>query len=310
MERTLSFLALLVVSLFFVVNVTPVSATENLQYEDSDEYQNSLKEQARNKVTLQVDSSFNEIEEAYEKVQKEEEYIVDLINKYVSDRGATLKSWKENLNWLESNYSELKCQEDVNMRLIDSYVEAYRLVLQDEKLPDEKYVNDTAANVRTYSRTNAVNYAQTYWNNYNPNYPDWTPYGGDCANFVSQCLKAGGKPMTVGPATDFSYWFSSGNTANVNNVSSTWRGADAFRHYWQVNATKYKTFTSFSGAYNYGFKGDAVTWLNSNGRGFHTVIIAGYSNGDLIYSAHTANTFTDSLQAAAAQYSFIIFGMQ
>ncbi len=39
-----------------------------------------------------------------------------------------------------------------------------------------------------------VAYAQKYWNNYNPAYPDFNGQGagGDCTNFVSQALKAGG----------------------------------------------------------------------------------------------------------------------
>ncbi len=47
-----------------------------------------------------------------------------------------------------------------------------------------------------YNPSAATEYARTYWQNYNPNYPNYNyPGGGDCANFVSQCLYAGGFPM-------------------------------------------------------------------------------------------------------------------
>ena len=44
----------------------------------------------------------------------------------------------------------------------------------------------------TYDRGAAVNYARTYCQNYNWNYYDYGSQGGDCANFVSQCMIAGG----------------------------------------------------------------------------------------------------------------------
>ena len=66
-----------------------------------------------------------------------------------------------------------------------------------------------------YDRNAAVNYAKTYWNTANHKcgtYTSCTPYsywgnevcgysshGGDCANFVSQCLLAGGhSPLNTG----------------------------------------------------------------------------------------------------------------
>ena len=71
--------------------------------------------------------------------------------------------------------------------------------------------------VHSYDRDAVVNYAQTYWNTVNhkcgSGYLKCTPYsyfgvehcgygshGGDCANFVSQCLLAGGHPKLKGGA--------------------------------------------------------------------------------------------------------------
>jgi len=42
----------------------------------------------------------------------------------------------------------------------------------------------------SYNRTNAVNYAYTWWNGQNSNYPDFGD--NDCTNFISQAMKAGG----------------------------------------------------------------------------------------------------------------------
>ena len=44
----------------------------------------------------------------------------------------------------------------------------------------------------TYDTRKAVSYARTYCSNYNTRYRNYRNSGGDCANFVSQCLIAGG----------------------------------------------------------------------------------------------------------------------
>lgn len=48
-----------------------------------------------------------------------------------------------------------------------------------------------------FNRTNAQNYIYNYTITPNPAYYDYTGYGGDCTNFVSQVLYAGGMPMTA-----------------------------------------------------------------------------------------------------------------
>jgi cell wall-associated NlpC family hydrolase len=56
-----------------------------------------------------------------------------------------------------------------------------------------------ASAATTYNRAAAVQYADTYWNNYNSAYPSFATKGGDCTNFVSQALYAGGVPMHTSP---------------------------------------------------------------------------------------------------------------
>jgi hypothetical protein len=51
-----------------------------------------------------------------------------------------------------------------------------------------------------YNPQAAVNYANTWWNSRNPMYYDYSP--ADCANFVSQCLIAGGLDLSVHPGAD------------------------------------------------------------------------------------------------------------
>ena len=48
----------------------------------------------------------------------------------------------------------------------------------------------------TYSPTKAIGYAKQYCRSYNPKYLNYRNLGGDSANFVSQCLIAGGEKLT------------------------------------------------------------------------------------------------------------------
>ncbi len=50
-----------------------------------------------------------------------------------------------------------------------------------------------------YGGTAAAQYADTYWSAYNSTYPSFANKGGDCTNFVSQALFAGGLPMRTSP---------------------------------------------------------------------------------------------------------------
>jgi hypothetical protein len=52
----------------------------------------------------------------------------------------------------------------------------------------------------SYDSEAAVNYAETWWNGRNPVYHDYGDY--DCANFVSQCLVAGGLNLGICPYVD------------------------------------------------------------------------------------------------------------
>ncbi len=70
-------------------------------------------------------------------------------------------------------------------------------------------------NYDSYSRLNARDYAFRWWgpkdSDYNPAYSNYNGRGGDCANFVSQCLFAGGIPTSRYWYTDSPYWLGAGN---------------------------------------------------------------------------------------------------
>lgn len=279
-----------------------------------DERLNSI--QNTNPKNLDASDNINEVDLALEMVNNEESYIVDLINS--NGENTNQSNWKFNLNYLKKNYKSLLKIPNINSNYIDSYISAYTFVLKSENSPNEKSadgISSYAQIVDKYNSGAALEYAKKYYSNYNPNYPNWSNYG-DCANFVSQCLRAGGKGMKgkagSSSAANFSNWFSYGKTQNTSNVSATWRGADAFKWYWMNNSKSYKKFTSVgTSSWNYGYIGDAVSFLNSNNRAVHTMIITAYNNPDFKLAGHSSNTLYSSLKSKASNYSsFIIYNMR
>ena len=75
----------------------------------------------------------------------------------------------------------------------------------------------------TYSPSAAVNYAYTYWSNYNTAY---RAYDNDCTNFISQAVRAGGWPFDeVGERTANDTWYYGSFTWTT---SYSWAGAHNF----------------------------------------------------------------------------------
>lgn len=97
---------------------------------------------------------------------------------------------------------------------------------------DNRQSDQPAPGKARYDRAKAVRYANKYaglaWgagnhNRYNRKYRDYTGFGGDCTNFVSQVLgdpkEGGGLPMT-------SQWF-----ANSSGGSDAWVRTDGFKNF-------------------------------------------------------------------------------
>lgn len=72
----------------------------------------------------------------------------------------------------------------------------------------------------TYDPAKASEYALKYYASYNPNYSNYNSIGGDCCNFVSQCLYAGGLEMTSSW-----YWYS------YSNRSYSWTVCSGLKNY-------------------------------------------------------------------------------
>ncbi|MBC7195217.1 MAG: amidase domain-containing protein [Caldisericia bacterium] len=101
-----------------------------------------------------------------------------------------------------------------------------------------------------YDREDGANYADQYVyhytscsgdqyfpNYYNTCYKNFNPYGGDCANYVSQCLHAGGQPRIFDDGTyptGLNPWYYKNNgtcnTTSDDSWNTSWINADSLLH--------------------------------------------------------------------------------
>ena len=76
---------------------------------------------------------------------------------------------------------------------------------------------------RAYDRERAVAYARRWALGRNPAYYDFTPLGGDCTNYISQCLYAGAGRMNFTPITGWFYRYAGDRTASWTGVEYLYR---------------------------------------------------------------------------------------
>lgn len=101
-----------------------------------------------------------------------------------------IKSNKE-LETNPSSESSENLTEKINLiPEIEASIDRKNNINKDTKSDNAKSTSLRAPGGYNYSAMAA--YLEKYWNNYNKSYRDFSKNGGDCTNFVSQALKAGG----------------------------------------------------------------------------------------------------------------------
>lgn len=73
--------------------------------------------------------------------------------------------------------------------------------------------------IKEYNREEAVAYAKKWAYARNPAYYNFDPLGGDCTNFISQCIYAGSGVMNYNHITGWYY-------RNANDRSPSWSGVE------------------------------------------------------------------------------------
>lgn len=128
---------------------------------------------------------------------------------------------------------------------------------------------------REYDRKKAVNYARRWAKGRNPQYYNFDALGGDCTNFVSQCLYAGSGVMNFGADTPWYY-------ISLSQRSPSWTGVEFLYDFLINNKSAGPYASEVSG--NDVFPGDVVQLGKRDGDFYHCMIITAVSPRILIAS--------------------------
>ncbi|MCQ6276769.1 amidase domain-containing protein [Bacillus sp. V3B] len=132
-----------------------------------------------------------------------------------------------------------------------------------------------------YNRLKAVQYAERWWNDYNPAYKKFDV---DCTNYISQCLHAGEAPMRGHPNRSKGWWMQN------NNWSYSWTVANSLRWYLPGSTIglRAKAVTSPDEL----LLGDVICYdFQGDGRFDHSTIVTGRDTfGMPLVNAHTTNS--------------------
>lgn len=146
---------------------------------------------------------------------------------------------------------------------------------------------------RPYNREAALMYAERYAFSQNPLFGNFAGIGGNCTNFVSQCLYAGSCIMNY--KSTFGWYYIS-----LNERAPAWTGVDFFYNFILGNKDV--------GPYGRDASSDEleigdVIQLGKNGEGYyHTLLVVGFDGEDILVAAQTENAFARPLSSYQNDY--------
>lgn len=141
--------------------------------------------------------------------------------------------------------------------------------------------------VKEYNRRKAVEYARKWAFGRNPAYYDFSAIGGDCTNFISQCLYAGSGVMNFTPEVGWYY-------LNLSDRSPSWTGVE-FLYDFLVSNKARGPFATESGMEDMRL-GDVIQ-LGQADRFYHSLLVTGIRDGQLYMAAHTFNAYMRPLSS-------------
>ncbi len=145
--------------------------------------------------------------------------------------------------------------------------------------------------VMPYNRERALEYARRWALDRNPLFIDFTGIGGDCTNFVSQCIYAGCCTMNYDP--DFGWYFISST-----NRSPSWTGVEFFYDF-MVNNDEVGPFARQVRRREIEV-GDVIQLADDSGDFYHTLFVSRIE-GAIIYVAAHSN---DALDRRLSSYDY------
>lgn len=153
--------------------------------------------------------------------------------------------------------------------------------------------------IRPYVAAKAIAYAERWAFDRNPLFSNYTGVGGDCTNFVSQCILAGCCIMNFTP--DFGWYYISDN-----DRAPAWTGVEYFYDFM----TGASDFTAVNGGIGpYGRTvprasvraGDVVQLSNELGDFYHTLFVYRTDGDEIFVAAHS----DDALDRPLSTYNYV-----
>ena len=140
--------------------------------------------------------------------------------------------------------------------------------------------------VFTYNRKAVLEYAEKWALKRNPAYYNFDKIGGDCTNFVSQCILAGAPVMNYTPTLGWYY-------NSVNDRTPSWTGVE-YIYNFLINNKGVGPFASEIEVSQLQI-GDLIQFGRNDGDFFHTPIVTGFNDNGALVSAHTYDAFNKPL---------------
>lgn len=149
---------------------------------------------------------------------------------------------------------------------------------------------------KPYNRERAVEYARRWALDRNPLFIDFTEIGGNCTNFVSQAVLAGSCTMNYTP--DFGWYYIS-----EDDRAPAWSGVEYFFDF----ITGTPLFREQNGGVGpfatvvereAVMLGDVIQYANRAGDWYHTVIVTGFDDEEILISAQS----DDALDRPVSSY--------
>lgn len=241
--------------------------------------------------------------------QQTEEFIIE----YLENKGTLLEPNSEEyfhfISGLLNNNSESYFKElDNYVEIIDYAITYLQIQTLDEyeqkkvlEEPVEQAANEDRALEKIFSNidfshqkmnvsssfdvSKAVEYARKYGSLTNPLYPYYLQ--GDCTNFVSQIVHAGGIPKIDGPEATSWYMYRTGGGIAVASVP--WINANAFMDYWTHVGNKYTLYTPTATALKTNAQVGDIIAYKQNYRFYHLAFVTEKKNGKIYITQHTTN---------------------
>lgn len=148
--------------------------------------------------------------------------------------------------------------------------------------------------VKPYIRENAVAYARKYAFSQNPLFPNFAGIGGNCTNFVSQAIYAGGCVMNYTPTFGWYY-------ISLDERSPSWSGVDYFYNFIIENAGvgpfgRVATSDELE-------IGDVIQLARNEEGYYHTLLVVGFDVEDILVAAQTDNAYARPLSTYNYDYA-------